>query len=314
MAHLRTLPGDSDSGFDGSRNLLVVPARAHRNVFLVAGPDLSVSIDDTSVATLNEPGTTRAESGNRNLDPWERSQGIRCLRVSGVQDGRTVLHARLPDGRDWVAPLTIQVVQNLEARQATAPAGITPELRRELQQLSLRQAVLRVAEDQMNSQYGRQAGSFNIYVGHDYNWCGAFAHFCWSVAAAAKGMTSPFGGNNDVLLSPQKAIHWCRTNTDKAVLLRFSGYDPMDGKGPMALTDISAANPVQPGDICLLRNDNDDGWRHVDIVYEAPSGTAFRTIDGNQGDPAIKIVNRQLDTPAAGKPYKLVFVHVLGVT
>jgi len=314
MAHLRTLPGDGDSGFDGSRNLLVVPARNTRNVFLVAGPDLSVSIEETDIATVSERNATRSESRDGHLDPWEQSQGIRCLRISGVHDGRTVLHARLPDGRDWVAPLTIQVVQNLEARQATAPAGVTPELRRELQQLTLRQAVLRVAEDQMNSQYGRQAGSFNIYVGHDYNWCGAFAHFCWSVAAAAKGVANPFGGNNDVLLSPQKAIHFVFGNFDKAILLRYAGIDPMTGAGRMALTDISAANPVQPGDICLLRNDNDDGWRHVDIVYEAPSGTSFRTIDGNQGDPAIKIVNRQLDTPAAGKPYKLVFVHVLGVT
>ncbi len=312
MAHLRTLRGDLDSGFDGSRNLLVVPARGTRNVFLVAGAGLEVSIEDEDVATVSERNPTRAESRDYRLGEWERSQGLRCLRVTGVQDGDTVLHARQDDGRDWVAPLTIRVVQDMDARQAREPAAITPELKRELQQLSLREAVLRVAEDQMNSRIGRQGGSFGIYLSGKQNWCGAFAHFCWSVAAAAKGTTNPFGNDKDVLLSPQKAIHWCFRNPDKAVLLRYSGFDPMTGKGSMSVTDIDAANSPEPGDICLLRHD-DDSWAHVDIVYEEPSGTSFRTIDGNQGDPAIKIVSRELDTPARGRPYKHAFVHLLSV-
>lgn len=314
VAHLRTLPGDEDSGFDGNRSLLVVPARQTRSVFLVAGPDLSVSVEDTSVATVGERRALRWESQNSSLSSWERSQGLRCLRVSGVRDGSTILHARLSDGRDWVQPLTVRVVQDADARQASAPAALTPELRQELQQLSLRAAVLRVAEDQMNSVIGRSAGGFGRYLGGTQNWCGAFAHFCWQVAATAKGVSNPFGDEKDVLLSPQKAIHWVFGHPSQAVMLRYQGFDPMTGAGSLPLTPISVANPVQPGDICLLRNDNDDGWRHVDIVYESPSGDSFRTIDGNQGAPCIKIVSRELDTPARGTAYKHAFVHLLTVT
>ncbi len=316
MAHLRTIPGDEESGFDAARSLLVLPERQTRNVFLVAGADLEVSIEDEETAILlRERGAQRWETRSSDLTAWERSQGMRCLRVRGVRHGSTVLHARQADGRDWVQPLTIRVVHDPDARQASAPAAVTPELRRELQSLSLREAVLRVAEDQMNSLIGRRGGGFGRYLSGDLNWCGAFAHFCWQVAATGKGVANPFGGNKDVLLSPQKAIHWVCGNPSKAILLRYRGADPMTGTGSVALTQIGEANPVQPGDVCLLRNANDDGWRHVAMVYKAPVGDSFRTLDGNQGAPrCIRTVARELDTPARGTAYKHAFVHLLGVT
>ena len=145
-----------------------------------------------------------------------------------------------------------------------------------------------------------------------YNWCGAFAHWCWSQATAIRGEGNPFGGDSEVLLSPQKAIHWAMRSDTPAVLLRYKGIDPMTGKGTQEYREIGAqGHQLERGDIMLLRDGNAGGWKHVSLVNSV-SGTAVQTLDGNQGaGQSIKLVNRSLTDILPDKSPKLVFVHVL---
>ncbi len=313
MSHWRVLPGNGDAGFDASRSLVVIPIRGSSNIFLVSADGLAVSIEDPTIATVQDGAASRSESQSSSLGSWERQAGMRRVRVRAVREGSTVLHARRSDGRDWTQPLTVRVVADPDARQAADVAAITPELRRELQGMGLRDAVLRVAEDQMNSHLGRTSNGTGRYLRKDWNWCGAFAHWCWKVAAAAKGVPSPFGPERDVLLSPQKAIDFVCHNPDKAVVLRYHGSDPMNSRvAPVPLVEIGASNPVLRADICLVRNDH-DGWQHVALVHHPPVDGPFRTLDGNQGNPSIRMVSRKLDVPPPHHPYKYAFVHVKDV-
>ncbi|WP_156971056.1 hypothetical protein [Beijerinckia mobilis] len=115
------------------------------------------------------------------------------------------MHAKL-NGRDWIAPLTIRVVSNQQNRQVGASAGeVSPQLRVELQRLSLRDAVIRIAEDQMHSAIATQSDGFGVYnIDAKFNWCGAFAYWCWQQACAIKSVPNPFGSNGGVLWSPHK--------------------------------------------------------------------------------------------------------------
>jgi hypothetical protein len=323
MAHVRTLSGMNDSGFDASRSLLVLSARHTTTLYLVEGTsdDLNVALDDTSVASVGELDQTKALHKNGKFTDWERTQAIHKLTIKGLKAGSTTLTATLPDGRDWIEPVTVRVVDNADYRQAGDKATITPELRQELQQLDLRSAVLRVAEDQMNSKIGRTAGGgYGRYgIPKDWEWCGAFAYWCWATAASAKGVDNPFGDRLNVLLSPQKAISWA-LQTGDADILRYQGGDPygnsfVTGKplGKAAKTqkyvEIDASHPLKPADIVLVRNDT--GWKHVALVWETPTGDDLESIDGNQGSPSIQRRTRSLKAKVNhGKDYALVFLHV----
>jgi hypothetical protein len=323
MAHLRTLPGLGDSGFDRSRSLLTLSVRQTTNVYLIAGSDLKVDSRSSSIAKVDEAKTiSKAETLNPALSGWEKQQNMRKFVVTGVSIGRTTIDGLLPDGRPWIKPLEVAVVGNADYCQADHGGGATAELTTELTPLSLREAAIRVAEDQMNSKIGVTAhGGKGRYTQPDYDWCGAFAHFCYEKAAAIKGVTSPFGTNRDVLLSPEKAITWTTFNQDKAMLIGYAGpgilVDDKAGSRAKAakaggIDATFAMNGnfelVERGDICLVRDATGD-WKHVCIVYEAPGwGDSFRTIDGNQGYPSIKIVDRTQEKYSFGTKY--VFLHL----
>ncbi len=326
MANVRTLSGLNDSGFDPDRNLLVLSVNHTSTLYLVEGASdgPAVELDDPTVARIGERDETAAHRRDRRFTEWERTQDIHKLTIRGLRAGNTTLHAKLADGRDWIAPIDVRVVDNADYRQAGDRASITPELRSELQSLDLRSAVLRVAEDQMFSRIGRTAnGGYGRYgIPKDWQWCGAFAYWCWATAADAKGVANPFGPRNNVLLSPQKAISWA-LQTGGATIIRYQGGDPYGNSfttgRPLSRSelrtqtfiDIDESNPVQPADIVLVRNDG--GWKHVALVWEeAKKGDAnLESIDGNQGYPSIQRRTRDLKKKIHhGRDYALVFLHV----
>ncbi len=323
MAHVRTLSGLNDSGFDDSRSLLVLSAGKTTTLYLVEGSsdELTTFTDDDDVATVNDADQTKTLSKNKQFNEWERTQAIHKLTVKGLKVGSTTLHAERPNGQDWIEPIEVRVVDNADYRQSGEKGAITPELRKELQELDLREAVLRVAEDQMYSKIGRNSGGFGRYAAKEYDWCGAFAWYCWNVACSVKGVPNPFGATNGSLLSAQKAISWA-LQTDSCTILRYKGGDPYGNsfttgkplaKGQLKTQEyieISPANPVEPADIVLVRKGTAQGWKHVALVWETPTGDTLESIDGNQGNPCIQRRSRSMTEKIGGKDYALVFLHV----
>jgi hypothetical protein len=168
-----------------------------------------------------------------------------------------------------------------------------------------------VAEDEMNSAVSLTTG-FGVYdVDPSYDWCGAFAHSCWKLADAIKRVDSPFGTENDKLLSPQKAISWAMRDDSPSQLLRYQGYNPfLGGSVLQEYRDIGYNGyNLERGDIVLLRKGQANGWKHVCMVYSW-DGASLTTIDGNQGWPrSIKTVPRDINEKLSDGSYSLVFVH-----
>ncbi len=326
MAHVRTLRGINDTGFDSGRNVLVVPAGKVNSLYLVDTSPLGVAIrpDDPTVATVTEKDESKALAKNKSFSAEDRTHPISRLSVKGLKVGSTTLRAEKTVGSDPFAPITVQVVDDVDARQSGKNGAITSELRAELQQLPLRQAVLRVAEDQMYSKIGRNLGGFGKYADASYDWCGAFAWYCWNVACNVKGVPNPFGTKYSSLLSCQKAVSWA-LQTDSCTILRYKGGDPYGssfttGKalGKAAETqeyiEISPTNPVRPADIAILRVGTPASWKHVCMVWETPTGDSLESIDGNQGNPCIARRSRSMTAKVNnGKDYALIFLAVQGV-
>ena len=312
MAHLRK-PGFGDQvGFDSNRNLQILAINQRTNFYLVAGADLNVFTDDANCAdvVLGKSDATAIKK-DATLSSWEKSQEIRPLTIVGKSLGSTTLRAQL-DGRDWIAPLTVRVLNDKSCRQVgKATAQVTPELRAEIQSLPLRDAVIRVAEDQMHSAISQTSG-FGVYdMDAKLDWCGGFAYWCWNQACAIQGQENPFGGSGTVLWSPQRAIHWAMQDATPAQLLRYKGISPMDGKGRQEYREIGwHGYDLRRGDVVLLRQAHAGGWKHVCMVHSV-DGRSIVTIDGNQGLPSIKLVNRSLDDKLPDGSPKLVFVAVM---
>jgi hypothetical protein len=311
---LRKPGSGSEAGFDSARNLQILAVSQRTKFYLVAGGDLEVFTDDDTCAQVVAAGSDDASAHKDGaLSGWEKAQVIRPLTVIAKSIGSTTLRAQL-NGSDWIAPLTIRVITDMSCRQVgKATAQVTPELRAEIQGLSLRAAVMRVAEDQMNSAVSRTSG-FGVYdMSANLDWCGGFAYWCWKQACAIQGIENPLGGSNEVLWSPQRAIHWAMKDTTPAQLLRYKGRSPMDGVGQQEYREIGWNGcGLQPGDIVLLREVNATGWKHVCMVH-AVNGRDIETIDGNQGLPSIKVVGRSLDTRLPDGSPKLVFVALTDV-
>jgi hypothetical protein len=324
MAHVRTVSGKDDNGFDASRSLLVLSTNSTTSLYLVEGgsDELTVVIDDPEIASFAEQDETQKHKKDIRFTEWERSQAVHKLSIKGRKAGKATLRAVLAGGQDFIAPVTIRVVDNSDYRQAEDQAAITPELRQELQKLDVRAAVLRVAEDQMYSKIGRTlhggSGRYGLKSGVD--WCGAFAHWCWATASEAKGLSNPFSASNNVLLSPQKAISWA-LQSGKATILRYQGGDPYGWNfttgrrlGKEAKTqkfvEINPSNPLSPADIVLVRDETT--WRHVALVWSDPcGGDVLDSIDGNQGQPSIQRKSRNMKKKVnSGTNYALVFLHV----
>ena len=310
MANLHK-PGDQ-TGYDADRNLQIMSLNMQTKFYLIAGAGLDVFTDDDDIAVASS-GASDSTGAHKDatLSDWEKDQVIRVITLAAKSAGSTRLRATL-DGKDWIAPLTVRVLHDATCRQVgKATAQVTPELRQEIQGMSLRDAVIRVAEDQMHSAIAQSKG-FGVYnMASNLDWCGGFAYWCWDQACGIRGVENPFGGTNTVLWSPQRAIHWALQPTTPAQLLRYQGVSPMDGMGQQEYHEIGwNGYDLKPADIVLLRQGTASGWKHVCMVHEV-NGRALVTIDGNQGLPSIKLVHRSLDQKVGDGSYQLVFLAVM---
>lgn len=314
MAHFRKIGGDL-SGYDEARQHYILPVNKKGVIHLVAGEGLLVEPDDPDIVNVSAGlGDDKAAHKGRGLTDWEKEQAIRKIVISAkLKEGTTMLRAK-KDGAEWSAPLKVQVTMDKDARRVGKTLGqVTPELRTELQELSLRDAVIRVAEDQMNSAIAQTSTGFGVYdIDSSYDWCGAFAHWCWKQASAIKGVPNPFGSEGHVLWSPQRAIHYAMNPTTPVVLLRYAGIDPMTGKGKQDYHNIGDNGwTLARGDVVLYRNGGAGSWKHVCLV-DTVDGDIITTMDGNQGMPSIKRVKRSAADKNADGSVKLVFVHAFG--
>jgi hypothetical protein len=314
VANFRKIDDYDKTGYDEGRAWQVLPASQRTNFYLVAGTDLDVSVDDANLVTVSAGAADdRHSHRTRQLSAWENEQVIRKVSlVAGRDAGETTLHAKL-NGADFVQPITVQVVADQDWRRVGKAAGqCDKDLRAEIQSLSLRDAVMRVAEDQMHSGICSRSNGFGVYdIDEQYNWCGAFAYWCWKQAAFIKQVDNPFGSDSRVLWSPQRAISWAMIPASPAEVLRFQGSDPMLGKATQKYREIGYNGyALERADIVLVRKDTAGGWHHVCMV-DTVSGNVLNTMEGNQGrGQSIKKRTRSLRDKTPDGVYCLAFLHV----
>lgn len=338
------------AGFDDQRDLLVLSLRQKTSLYLPKFSDQPVTVrsaDSTVASILSGVDPTDAQkkaalplqlqTEQNPFDPkisdsrfgWTGAPavlkwfGMKKIVVQGERLGETQLIVELPDKTSWQSPTKVVVVSNLANRQAD-PSGATPGFRLELQGMSLREAAVRVAQDQVNcafainssgdGRYGLPAGMKNQKGEEVTDWCGAFVYWCYQRAAAIKATPNPLGPINDVVLSPQKAIGWAIANPTIASVLRYSGPALYHWGAPRAVAaqnqvvDAIPGRNLLTGDICLLRKPGN--WQHVCMVYDPGDGDSFLTLDGNQGSPSMKTVKRDWNARLPNGTYAYVFVHL----
>jgi hypothetical protein len=285
------------------------------------GAPVRIRVEDPTVASIDSSRdlSDNEKSGLKGPAPLKWF-GVLKIVLKGESAGQTRLLVEQMDGSQWQKPTQVVVVRNLDSRQADG-SDVAPSLRKEVSLLGLRAGALRIAEDQLYSAMANNVhgdGRYELPSAYT-NWCGAYVYWCYKTACAIKGATNPFGGNNDVILSPQKAISWAIMHPADATVVRY--------RGPVMVTlgnaqqnamrqdifiDAVPGVNVVPGDVCLLRDT--DNWKHVDMVYDAGDGDTFTTIDGNQGLPSIKKVQRsfteRLGSGVFQGQFKHVFVHL----
>lgn len=323
-------------GFDEQLNVLVLSLNTTTNIYLpnFSGQPVSVRSANPAIASV---------VSNAPLDPKQQKAALDDKKPGGAAGfgepvlawfpmnkivvraealGETTILANLPNGTPWQQPTKLVVVQNPNARQAD-PTGVTLGLRQELQTMTLRQAAVRIAQDQINSKFLREGPGDGRYglpklkdeKGNDVvDWCGAFVYWCYRMAANIKGQPNPFGPINDVILSPQKAIGWALANPALATVLRYQGpalftWNKITAPPQAQAIDAIPGTNLFPGDVCLVRNETKTVWQHVSMVYDL-GGDSFVTLDGNQGLPSMKAVVRDFNVRLGNGQFKFAFLHL----
>jgi hypothetical protein len=323
MARFTSVDRSRSSGFDEERGLLIMQAKKTVDLYLVAGENLNVYTEDPDlVSVVSKDKDVATAHRSTEVTAGEQGQTIRLVTLkAGDSTGTTERHAG-SGGVGWGGPIEIRVVQNAERRQVGRGLNeVTTELREEIAKLSLREAVTRVAEDQMNSSVCLGSG-FGTYMvasigGKAADWCGGFAYWCWRQAAAIKNVPNPFGDDDNVLWSPQRAIGWAMENPDKAVVFRYKGGNPgpVPFQGTQEWHDIGwNGYSLERADIVMVRSvpgAGDDGWRHVTQI-DWVGESVLHTIDGNQGTGrCIKRRTYNTNKKLSNGQYELAFLHVL---
>lgn len=320
MANLFKPPNDS-AGFDPDRNYFVMPRNTRATFFIIAGQDLKIDSSDMSIFTVTaQSGHESGAQKMAGLSDWGKAQHIRklVLESSKEKTGSAKLLARDMGNNDQILPLDVFVVPDSNARRVTENLGIDQKLKEELEQLSLRQAVLRIAEDQLHSKVKTNQQGRDLYhlPKPEKLWCGAFAYWCWQQAARLKNMDNPIS-SQDVLLSPLKVINWGMQDNSLGQLLQYKGPNPMTMKGKhQELREIGYAGySVEPGDIACWREKHSMGFKHVSLV-EKVKGKTFIDLNGNASDAGsgsalARISHDDIGRKLADGSYKCFFLHIV---
>jgi len=287
--------GDDDWGYDQSRGLQVV--RQHHTAKIGLESD-----DDDAAVFIGDSQTATAELSPASAQT--KKSGVRTVKIKGITPGTTRLYATDKIGLIFDSMDVTVVNDGYSRRVGKDIANSSTDIRQEAQTMSLRDAVMLVAEDQMNSSVTGGNG-FGVYGPSQYDWCGFFAWWCWDMAAKLKNEENPFGSNRWTLASPIRAVSWAMREDSPGQLLHYEGPDEFGGNKEKQEYREFGYNGYQleRGDIVLLHA------KHVCMVYSV-NGDTIVTMNGNQGTGhSIKIVNRNVNDVYHGK--KLYFIHVL---
>lgn len=348
MPHFRELVYTGTAGgLDYEQSLLVMNTSSIKKLLLVAGNGVTaVEIDpkEPEIAEIQLGGADPSLNKNELLlTGWEKQNQLQILTVKTKnKTGKGLIKTYDAEKKYLTKPLELRVIQDPDWRQC-GERSHNPEFAEELKGMSLRNAVIRIAEDQMNSRIGRtgHAGfgrytdykigkdkdgrdSLNKKDGSPVNYCGAFAFWCWKRAFELTGNPALFGVDENIWLSPIKTISWALRNPLKTDLINcedgdygLSNQNDEQSK-PNASAFIRAdANNVDIGDICLIRGE-DGNWKHVCMVYKPPEGGTFTTIDGNAEDVkshnnfggCVSINSGKNITDKVRGKYKYAFLHL----
>ncbi|MBC7796769.1 MAG: hypothetical protein H7Z37_07850 [Pyrinomonadaceae bacterium] len=175
MSRFMTLPGSSGFGFDSGRSMVVIPVAKRCSVYLIAGGDLKVDVykeplnleagNAKEIATVTEGDVSKKEASDNTLTEWERQQSIRKFTIEGKSMGRVYVRALVDNLYNFTLPLEIRVVDNGTFGQASKAGAIPQEFEVDLSKLSLKEAAVRVAEDQMHNEVGQsfQSSGSGLY-------------------------------------------------------------------------------------------------------------------------------------------------------
>jgi hypothetical protein len=316
MAHFMMLPGQ-DLGFDASRNSLVLGAGKTANVYLVGGHEHEIKVENgTAVTVASKDVDDKGSHSGLHLakTDFARKVSIKAGAGSGSADVTSY------DSRGFITALITVYVTGKDEGRRIDDKSMDPEMREEIDSLPLREAVIRVAEDQMQSfirggQNAQWARRYHLPESYGDKWCGAFAHWCWQRACDVKKISNPFGSSGETFLSPQKAISWAMHNPDKGQLFQYSGPDPYKGgKAVQELVELSGdGSSVQPGDLALWREKSTGHFKHVSFV-KSLDGVTLTDVNGNAGDAGAKAPLKIITHPNVKEKvkgnYRCFFLHV----
>ncbi|PWR23232.1 hypothetical protein [Zavarzinia compransoris] len=280
--------GGSGIGFDPDNGVLVIGVGESYKLDLAYGDavDLYLEEPNDGAVKLDPPGPAKGDETHR---PFA---------VTGKKPGSATLHGVLsrdlppwPKGSRFIQPLSIRVVNGTAGnRQAFGGHSIHEDFRKELVAMNWRDAVLRVAFDQMYSKNGTgtSAAARPAYDEIDENWCGAFVVWCYDVLAKAKGSDSPFGrkfSDSCALRSGIKALAYAIQYPEKFTIYNYTGADRYGGAKTTVAFKPVTPGAIQRGDVCLTRDEH-GVFRHVCMVYEPPKDAngSFSVMNGNAGD------------------------------
>ncbi|MCW6506730.1 hypothetical protein [Lichenifustis flavocetrariae] len=291
MANLLPATSTKGYGFDAINSAVAMQTGEKYDMWLFGGEDIGLDITQgKDVVALESVDMSRSNP--------------RTFSLRGLKEGSATLVGRLTQdvggwksGAEFIQPLTIRVgpakAGHAQVRGKVSVDGkgsivVHPGFRDELRALKdWRKAVIRVAEDQMNSEIGStQNGGDGIYDDKDIMWCGSFVSFLYAtIAGVDSTWANSLGaglGVNSPLRSGIKALSHAMQNPGRFTVLNYAGDDQFAGAPPIKVERLVGSGvELQQGDICLPR-DQYGVFRHVCILYKPPTGnTDFICIDGN---------------------------------
>ena len=290
MANLQAAKS-TQYGYDPIASTAVVRVGEKYPMLLYGGEDMTLSIVS---------GGDNAEI--QDFDSTRTSP--RAFNVYGKKEGRAELTGTLvrdvggwKAGGEFIERLKVQVVAantnhsqvqgQLNTAKGVGSFRMGADFKKELAGMSWRDALIRIAQDQMNSEIGATGEGGKFTYDDGTNWCGSFVSFLYAMlgevnSAWRNGLGSGLGTQSP-LRSGIKALSF-GMRSPNCTVLNYAGSDLFAAGTPAITTMRAVGSGVEllPGDVCLPR-DEFGIFRHVCILYKAPKGPhdSFDCIDGN---------------------------------